>query len=208
MLTSALSRLHVICADEVDVGRKTRKRKTPASAAGKRKTRGAATSSRVPKSFQRLLEEVRGGVLRSCLHMLQKLELWPGCRNISYCRGQACLSSTRTWQQQHAVPDASCSHAVTRGGAADETKTAAQSWPPADVLHCVCRQTMHPTVQQASGKGKSSTDAVSRVLCCDVLQSGVLEAPEDEVNYLTAAAGPSVVYAARKFCSVCGFNSA
>jgi len=46
------------CPDEVDVGRKTRKRKTPASAAGKRKTRGAMTSARVPKSFQRLLEEV------------------------------------------------------------------------------------------------------------------------------------------------------
>jgi hypothetical protein len=44
----------------VEVGRKSRKRKTPASAAGKRKTRGAMTSGRVPKSFQRLLEEVRG----------------------------------------------------------------------------------------------------------------------------------------------------
>lgn len=54
--------LETVCcallADEVDVGRKTRKRKTPSSAAGKRKTRGAMTSSRVPKSFQRLLEEV------------------------------------------------------------------------------------------------------------------------------------------------------
>lgn len=81
--------------DEVDVGRKTRKRKTPASAAGKRKTRGAMTSSRVAKSFQRLLEE-----------------------------------------------------------------------------------------------------------------SGIEDAPEGDVNYLTAAAGPSVAYAPRKFCSVCGFNSA
>jgi hypothetical protein len=53
------------CADEVDIGRKTRKRKTPASAAGKRKTRGAMTSSRVPKSFQRLLEEV-GPHLAAC----------------------------------------------------------------------------------------------------------------------------------------------
>lgn len=50
--------LFLLCPDEVDVGRKTRKRKTPASAAGKRKTRGAMTSARVPKSFQRLLEEV------------------------------------------------------------------------------------------------------------------------------------------------------
>lgn len=41
-----------------------------------------------------------------------------------------------------------------------------------------------------------------------LLQSGILEAPEDEVNYLTAAAGPSEAYAPRKFCSVCGFNSA
>jgi hypothetical protein len=41
-----------------------------------------------------------------------------------------------------------------------------------------------------------------------LLQSGILEAPEDDVNYLTAAAGPSEAYAPRKFCSVCGFNSA
>jgi hypothetical protein len=35
----------------------------------------------------------------------------------------------------------------------------------------------------------------------------MLDAPEDEVNYLSAAAGPSAAYAPRKFCSVCGFTS-
>jgi hypothetical protein len=59
--------LTFVPADEVDVGRKTRKRKTPASAAGKRKTRGAMTSSRVAKSFQRLLEEVSGVSQHLCV---------------------------------------------------------------------------------------------------------------------------------------------
>jgi hypothetical protein len=40
-----------------------------------------------------------------------------------------------------------------------------------------------------------------------LLQSGMLEAPAGDVNYLSAAAGPSVFYVPRKFCSVCGFLS-
>lgn len=39
------------------------------------------------------------------------------------------------------------------------------------------------------------------------LQSGILDAPDGSVNYLTAAAGPSTCYVARKFCSVCGYIS-
>lgn len=70
---------HPVCAaccypDEVDIGRKTRKRKTPASAAGKRKTRGAMTSSRVPKSFQRLLEEVRPKPPRCAAHECKRCQ--------------------------------------------------------------------------------------------------------------------------------------
>eukprot|EP00879_Flechtneria_rotunda_P010884 GHRR01011374.1.p1 GENE.GHRR01011374.1~~GHRR01011374.1.p1 ORF type:complete len:247 (+),score=40.53 GHRR01011374.1:13-753(+) len=38
-------------------------------------------------------------------------------------------------------------------------------------------------------------------------ESGVEDEPADSVNYLTAAAGPSVCYKPRKFCSVCGFIS-
>lgn len=40
---------------EVDVGRKNRKRKS----GSKRKTRGALSDGRAPKTFQRLLDEVR-----------------------------------------------------------------------------------------------------------------------------------------------------
>lgn len=36
------------------------------------------------------------------------------------------------------------------------------------------------------------------------MQAELEEAPEDALNYLTAAAAPSV-YPARKWCSVCGF---
>eukprot|EP00879_Flechtneria_rotunda_P018795 GHRR01019728.1.p1 GENE.GHRR01019728.1~~GHRR01019728.1.p1 ORF type:complete len:234 (+),score=31.97 GHRR01019728.1:13-714(+) len=53
--------------EEVDVGRKTRKKKT----ATKRKTRGALTDGRVTKTFQRLLEEVGLGCTTSDK---------PGCR--------------------------------------------------------------------------------------------------------------------------------
>eukprot|EP00878_Enallax_costatus_P011645 GHUV01012154.1.p1 GENE.GHUV01012154.1~~GHUV01012154.1.p1 ORF type:complete len:178 (+),score=32.36 GHUV01012154.1:254-787(+) len=38
-------------------------------------------------------------------------------------------------------------------------------------------------------------------------ESGILDAPSGSVNYLTAAAGPSVCHVARKFCSVCGYIS-
>ncbi|WIA31353.1 hypothetical protein OEZ86_002254 [Tetradesmus obliquus] len=40
-----------------------------------------------------------------------------------------------------------------------------------------------------------------------VEESGMLDAPAGDVNYLSAAAGPSVFYVPRKFCSVCGFLS-
>jgi hypothetical protein len=40
-----------------------------------------------------------------------------------------------------------------------------------------------------------------------LLQSGMLDARAGDVNYLTAAAGPSVFYVPRKFCSVCGYLS-
>lgn len=40
-----------------------------------------------------------------------------------------------------------------------------------------------------------------------VRQSGLEYAPAGQPNYLNAAVGPSKLYAARKFCSVCGFES-
>eukprot|EP00775_Hariotina_reticulata_P007386 gene7386-7595_t len=38
-------------------------------------------------------------------------------------------------------------------------------------------------------------------------ESGMQDEPPSSINYLSAAAGPSVAYVPRKFCSVCGFMS-
>lgn len=77
-------------------------------------------------------------------------------------------------------------------------------------MHGSCTARAHPSLAYAALPPPSSSktcDCCFAVLCRAV-QSGIEDAPEGDVNYLTAAAGPSVTYAPRKFCSVCGFNSA
>jgi hypothetical protein len=204
--------LETVCcallADEVDVGRKTRKRKTPSSAAGKRKTRGAMTSSRVPKSFQRLLEEVS-----SCC-----------CQRANapasiLCSRSAAVLLVVTGILPH-VLEMHCQWLLVAGLAVSAllsapfkgTRRSAGRVQFVFVLDTVSH--LQPPV--SPGATLCWADLTCAGLRCGVLscavlhylQSGIEDAPEGDVNYLTAAAGPSMAYAARKFCSVCGFNSA